>query len=292
MSWLFYAILGALLAGASPVLAKSGMQKVDSHLASALRGTFLFFGAWFMANVTGVWGHLGGLTYIHLLYLLFSGIVTGVAWIGLLRALQLGEVIKVVPIIEGSMVLNILADTFLFHETLTWNKIIIMFLLLSGAVLMVLKSPGRSKKSGTWQGYALTVAVLTAVIMVLERIGYAGVNFYLERVIRYGIALIVVWTTTFATKGYNSLRSLSFVNGMYLCLSGVVMGGAWYCFYKAYMLETSAVVELVEYFDLAAAVFLGCIFMRERMTVRAIIGVILMMLGFVLLLAKLPVIPL
>ena len=126
MNWLLYAMLGALLAGASPVFAKSGMHKSNSHLAAALRGTFLFFGAWFMVNLTGTGIALTNLGQNTFLYLLFSGIATGMVWICLLRALQLGEVIKVVPVVEGSIALNILVGIFFFHEAVTWNKIIIL----------------------------------------------------------------------------------------------------------------------------------------------------------------------
>ena len=70
------------------------------------------------------------------------------------------------------------------------------------------------------------------------------------------------------------------------------MGAAWYCFHQAYVLGPNATVEFIEYFDLVAAVMLGCVFMRERLTVRAIFGMIFMMLGFWLLGADLPIIPL
>ena len=95
MNWLLYAILGAVLAGTSPVLAKSGMRKSNSHLAAALRGTCLFIGAWMMVGQTGAKVNLAGIGSTTFLYLIFSGIATGLVWICLLRALQLGQVVKV-----------------------------------------------------------------------------------------------------------------------------------------------------------------------------------------------------
>ena len=292
MNWLLYAILGAVLAGASPVFAKSGMHKSNSHLAAALRGTFLFLGAWFMVNLTGSGMNISAIGSNTFLYLVFSGIATGLVWVCLLRALQLGEVVKVVPIVEGSIILDLLVGIFLFHDGVNWNKIIILIVLIAGTLMMGLKGSGRGGKTGAWLGYALGAMALTTVTVVLDRIGISGVNSYYERLIRYGIALILVWLVTFATKGYRGLRSMSFLDGIYLCLSGATMGGAWYCFYKAYVLGTNATVEMVERFDLVAAVVLGCVFMREKLTVRAIFGMIFMMLGFWLLLADLPIIPL
>ena len=292
MNWLLYAILGAVLAGASPVFAKSGMHKSNSHLAAALRGTLLFVCALFMVNQTGTGMNLSAIGSTTFMYLIFSGIATGLVWICFVRALQLGEVIKVVPIIEGSIALNLLVGIFVFHDGVSWNKIIIIGILLAGTLMMGLKGSGRGGKSGAWLGYALGAMVLTTITVVLDRIGIAGINNTYERMIRYAIAAILVWLVVFATRGYKGLRSMSFLDGLYLCLSGIVMGGAWYCFYKAYVLGPNATVEFVECFDLVAAVFLGCVFMRERLTVRAIFGMIFMMLGFWLMLADLPIIPL
>lgn len=291
MNWLLYALLGALLAGASPVFAKSGMRKSNSHLAAALRGTFLFIGAWFMVKMTGSGISLSSLGQNTFLYLLFSGLATGMVWICLLRALQSGEVIKAMPVVESSVALNILVGILLFHDVLTWNKIIIIVLLVAGMVMMAFKGTGKGGKTGSWLGYAVAALALTTVTMVLEHIGYAGINGYFERFFRYGVALVVVWLATFATKGYKGLRSMSFLDGVYVCLSGVTMALSWYCFYKAYALGTNATVDVVACFDLVAMVCLSCVFLRERMTVRSIFGMIFMMLGFWFIYADLPVIP-
>ena len=292
MNWLLYAILGAVLAGASPVLAKSGMRKSNSHLAAALRGTCLFIGALFMVNQTGTEFHFSGIGSKTFVYLIFLGIATGMVWICFLRALQLGEVIKVVPLVEASIILNILAEIFLFHEGVNWNKIIILIILIIGTLMMVLKASKRGGKSGSWLLYGIGAMVFTSITVVLNRIGISEMNSYPERMLRYGIALVLVWLVVFATRGYKGLRALSFLDGLYLCLSGFAMAGAWYCFYKGYVLGTNATVEFVERFDLVAAVVLGCVFARERLSVRAIFGMIFMMLGFWLLLADLPIIPL
>ncbi len=292
MNWLLYAILGAVLAGASPVFAKSGMHKSNSHLAAALRGTFLFLSALFMVNLTGTGMQLSQIGQRTFLYLLFSGVATGLVWICLLRALQLGEVIKVVPIVEGSIILDMLVGIFFFYDSITWNKIIILILLIAGVIMMSLRNSGRASRTGAWMGYAVGAMVFTTATVVIERIGITGVNSYYERLVRYGIALIIVWTATFATKGYKGLRSMSFLDGVYLCMSGASMGGAWYCFHLAYAMGVNSSVEMVERFDLVAAVVLGCVFMRERLSVRAIFGMIFMMLGFWVLLADLPIIPL
>lgn len=291
MNWLLYAILGVVLFGTSPVFAKSGMRKSNVHLAAALRGTLLFVGAWMMVNVTDSHVALSSLGQKTFIYLILSGIVTGGVWTCLLRALQLGEVIKVVPVVEGSLILDLLIGMIVFKDAVTWNKIIVLILLIAGVIMMAWRGYGRSGRNGSWMGYAFAAMALTSVTVFLDRVGISGVNDYSERLIRYGVALIVVWVLTFATGGYRGLRAMSFLDGVYLCLSGVAMGFSWFCFYKAFVLGPNHTVEMVEPFGLLAAVTLGCVFMRERTSVRSIFGMIFMISGMLLLLANIPVIP-
>ena len=130
MSWLLYAILGVALAGVSPVFAKSGMRKSNTYLAAAIRGTILLIGAWVMVKATGQNMSLSGLGQTTFIYLIFSGIATGLAWICLLNALRTGEVIRVVPVIEASIILDMLIGIIFFKDALSWNKIIILVILL------------------------------------------------------------------------------------------------------------------------------------------------------------------
>lgn len=291
MNWLLYAVLGVALAGASPVFAKSGMRKSNANLAAALRGTILFVAAWIMASITQSVVPLYKIGQTSFVYLIFSGLAIGVVWVCLLRALQLGDVIKVVPIIEGSVALDLLIGMIVFHDAVTWNKIVFIILLVAGMVMMSVRNSGRGGRRGNWIGYALAAMIFTSVVVVLDRIGIVGVNSYGERLIQYAVAMIVVWILTFATGGYKGLRSMSFLDGVYICLSGLCAGGAWYCFFYAYLLGKNSTVQMIEPFDLVAAVMLGCVFLRERTTLRFVFGMLFMMLGFILMLLDIPVIP-
>ena len=165
MSWLLYAIIGVVLAGASPVLAKSGLRKSNGNLAAAIRGTVLFIGAWVLVRMTGQNQSLAGLGQTTLLYLLFSGIVTGLVWICLIHALKTGEVIRVVPVIEASIVLDLLVGLIFFKDTLTWNKIIISVIFIVGLIMIVTRTKGKGKKRA-WLLYALAALALTSVTVV------------------------------------------------------------------------------------------------------------------------------
>ena len=291
MNWLIYAVLGVVLAGIAPVFAKSGMRKSNANLAAALRGTVLFFAAWFVAGVTKSEVALASLSQTTWIYLLASGVVTGVMWICLLRAFSLGDVIKIVPILEGSIVIDLLVGMLFFGDTITWNKIVFIVILTVGMIMMAIRNPGRGSRRGNWIGYAVAAMVLTSATVAISRIGIAGVNSYGERMITYGVAMVVVWVITIATRGYKGLRAMSFLDGLYLCLSGLCVGGAWSCLFYGYLLGKNSTVEIIEQFDLVAAVMVGCVFLRERTTLRSVFGMILMMLGLILMLLDLPVIP-
>lgn len=288
MSWLLYGIIGVVLAGASPVLAKGGLRKSNGNLAAAMRGTILFIGAWMMVRFTGQSQNLAGLGQTTLLYLLFSGIVTGLVWICLINALKTGDVIRVVPVIEASIILDLLVGLIFFKDTLTWNKIIILVIFIAGLIMILIRTKGKGRKRA-WLLYAFAAMALTSTTVVFDRIGISGVGNDYGRFVRYGVALILVWIVTLATGGYKGLRAISFLDGLYLCLSGFVMAGAWYFLHMAYAYGPNASVAMIECFDMVAAVVLGCVFMRERLSLRAIFGLIFMMAGFLLLLMNLPV---
>uniref|UniRef100_UPI00405676B6 EamA family transporter n=1 Tax=Agathobacter sp. TaxID=2021311 RepID=UPI00405676B6 len=291
MNWLIYAVLGVVLTGISPVFAKSGMRKSGSYLAAAIYGTILFIAANFMVNLTGTRQALSGIGWMPFVYLLISGLTVGAIWICLLWALRLGEVIRVIPVLEASLIADLLIGIFIFHDALNWNKILILLLVTAGVVMMAMRTGGRNAKRA-WLGYALGAMALTSLTLVFDRIGIYGINDYFGRFLSFGIALVAVWGAALATGGYRALRSMSFLDGIYICLSGASQGGAWYCFYNACLLGTDAGVEMVKQFDLAAAVVLGCVFMRERLSVRAILGMVFMLAGCLLLHMDLPIIPL
>ena len=288
MNWLIYAIIGVVLAGASPVLAKSGLRKSNGNLAAALRGTVLLLGAWMIVQFTGQYQSLAGIGATTLIYLIFSGIATGLVWIFFIKALKTGDVVRVIPVIEASIILDILVGLIFFKEVLTWNSIIILAMFVIGLLMVLIRTKGKGKKRA-WLWPALIAMALTTVTGTLGRIGISGVTSDFERLIRYSIALILVWTVTLVTGGYKGLRSISFLDGLYLCLSGAAMAGAWYCLHVAYATGNDVAVAIIERFDMVAAVVLGCVFMRERLSVRAIFGLIFMMAGFLLLLMNLPV---
>jgi len=136
--WLIYALLSAVFAALTSILAKIGIDGVNSHLATAIRTTVVMALAWGMVFLTNAQSGMAAIGKKSWLFLFLSGLATGVSWLCYYKALQLGEVSKVVPIDKLSVVITLILAFVLLHETMTWKSVLGMLLLTAGTCVMVL----------------------------------------------------------------------------------------------------------------------------------------------------------
>ena len=136
--WFIFALLSAVFAALTSVLAKVGIEGVNSNLATALRTLVVLAMAWMMVFVTNAQGGIGAISRKSWLFLILSGLATGASWLCYYRALQIGEASKVVPIDKLSIVITlVLAWTFL-HEQVNAKSIFGCLLIVAGTLVMVL----------------------------------------------------------------------------------------------------------------------------------------------------------
>ena len=151
--WIFYAIGSSFFAGITAILAKCGIKKTDSDVATAIRTVVVLLFSWLMVLITGTWG---GMTQIHgrtLLFLVLSGLATGASWLCYFHALQKGDINKVVPIDKSSTVLSILLALIFLCEGITGAKIVSVLLIGIGTMMMITKKDietDSGEKSGGW----------------------------------------------------------------------------------------------------------------------------------------------
>ena len=136
--WLIFAILSAVFAAATSILAKIGIEGVDSNLATAIRTMVVLLMAWGMVFLTHSQGGISSITPKSWLFLILSGFATGASLLCSFYALKIGEVNKVVPIDKCSLVLTILFAVIFLGEAFTWKTLVGSILLLSGTLVMVL----------------------------------------------------------------------------------------------------------------------------------------------------------
>ena len=136
--WLVFALLSAVFAALTSILAKVGIEGVNSNLATALRTLVVLAMAWMMVFVTNAQGGIGAISRKSWLFLILSGLATGASWLCYYKALQIGEASKVVPIDKLSIVFTlVLAWTFL-HEQVNAKSIFGCLLIVAGTLVMVL----------------------------------------------------------------------------------------------------------------------------------------------------------
>lgn len=135
--WLLLAFLSALFAALTSVLAKVGIEGVDSHLATAVRTVVVVAMAWMMVFLTHAQSGLAEISRKSWLFLILSGLATGASWLCYYKALQLGEVSKVVPVDKLSVVITVVLAFIFLHEEVTWKSLLGCVLIALGTLFMV-----------------------------------------------------------------------------------------------------------------------------------------------------------
>ena len=136
--WLIFAILSAVFAALTSILAKVGIEGVDSTLATALRTVVVVAMSWIMVFITNAQGGITEISRKSWIFLILSGIATGASWLCYYKALQTGDVSKVVPIDKMSVVLTLILSFVFLHEDFNVKSIIGCVLIAAGTLVMVL----------------------------------------------------------------------------------------------------------------------------------------------------------
>ena len=136
--WILFAFGSALFAGLTSVLAKCGIKKTDSDAATAIRTIVVLIFSWLMVWIVGSAPTITGLSAKTWIFLILSGIATGASWLCYFRALQLGDVNKVVPIDKFSVVISIVLAFVILHEKVTWTTVLGGALITAGTFVLIL----------------------------------------------------------------------------------------------------------------------------------------------------------
>lgn len=284
MLWIFAAILSALFAGLTSILAKCGIRKTDSDLATALRTAVVLVFSWVMVLIVGSVGTITELDGKPLLFLILSGLATGASWICYFKALSQGDVNKVVPIDKSSTVLTVLLAIVCFGETSHLAvKLVATALLAVGILLMVEKKPSESKEVGQrWMLYAVLSAVFAALTSILAKLGMVGVESNLGTAIRTGVVLLMAWVIVLAKGKQKGLRHIERKELLFVLLSGVATGASWLCYYYAIQNGDVSVVVPIDKLSIVVTVAFSYIVFKEKLSKKAFAGLCLMVAGTLL----------
>ncbi|MBE6778408.1 MAG: EamA family transporter [Ruminococcaceae bacterium] len=284
MLWIGAAVLSAVFAGLTSILAKCGIRKTDSDVATALRTVVVLVFAWVMVFVVGSQSTIAAIPPVALVFLVLSGLATGASWICYFKALAIGDVNKVVPIDKLSTVLTVLLAIVCFGETRHLAfKLVAVALLAGGILLMVEKKRVAHGASGRgWRLYAVLSAVFAALTSILAKVGIAGVESNLGTAIRTVVVLMLAWGVVFARGKQVQLLQLDGRELVFIGLSGLATGASWLCYYYAIQTGVVSVVVPIDKLSILVTVAFSYVVFKEKLTVKALLGLGLMVAGTLL----------
>lgn len=282
--WLLYAAGSAFFAGVTSILAKCGIRKTDSTVATAVRTAVVLVFAWIMVLVTGSIGQLRkirGSTYV---FLILSGAATGASWLCYFKALQVGDINKVVPIDKSSTVLTILLALIFLHEGISFPKALAVAVIAAGILLMIERKDVEETKQeakGSWLLYAAGSAFFASLTAILGKIGIQGVESNLGTGIRTCVVLLMAWGMVFVTGKQKEVRQIGRKELVFICCSGIATGASWLCYYRALQEGPASIVAPVDRLSVLVTVAFSYLVFGERLGRKQAGGLFLLTAGTV-----------
>lgn len=286
--WILYAFGSALFAGATSILAKIGIEYVDSHVATALRTIVVLIFSWLMVFIVGSQNQLVDISIKSYIFLILSGMATGASWLCYFKALQLGDVNKVVPIDKSSTILTMVLAFIFLNEDITVPMVIGMIAIGLGTYLMIQKKEEDQKevKNKAWLIYAVLSAVCASLTSILAKIGIENVESNLGTAIRTIVVLMMAWLIVFLQKKHGQVKKISKKSLLFIGLSGIATGASWLCYYKALHDGLASIVVPIDKLSILVTVAFAYIFLKEKLSKKSAAGLILITVGTLSLLIK------
>lgn len=284
--WIVYAAGSSFFAGITSILAKCGIKKTDSNVATAIRTVVVLVFSWLLVFLTDAWAGIGEISGRTMLFLVLSGLATGASWLCYFRALQTGDINKVVPIDKSSTVLTILLAFIFLHEGVTPAKLAAVFLIGAGTMLMISRKEteaGGSRSRGSWIIFAFLSAVFASLTAILGKIGITDVDSNLGTAIRTTVVLVMAWIMVFVTGKQHEIKKIEKRELFFIVLSGLATGASWLCYYRALQDGAASVVVPIDKLSILVTMAFSWIVFHEKLSRKAGVGVVLITLGTVML---------
>lgn len=279
--WIVFAFGSALFAGLTAILAKCGIKKTDSTVATAVRTIVVLIFSWVMVFIVGSQSEIGNISARSWIFLVLSGLATGASWLCYFRALQLGDINKVVPIDKSSVILTILLAFIILREPITVPKAVGVVLVGAGTFLMIEKKDVTENKSSkkSWILYAVGSAVFASLTSILGKIGITDVESNLGTAIRTVVVLVMAWVMVLVTGKAGAVKTIPKKELLFIGLSGLATGGSWLCYYKALRDGEASVVVPIDKLSIVVTVIFSYIVFKEKLSKKALVGLLLIVAG-------------
>ena len=279
--WIIYAFASAFFAGLMSILAKIGIKDADSNLVTAIRTAIVVVFAWLMVFIVGSETSILSIDPKSLVFLILSGLATGCSWLCYFRALQIGEVTKVVTVDKSSTILTILLSFLLLGEGLTLPKMAAVALIGAGTYLMIesKETAPSAEKGHRWLPYAILSAVFASLTAILGKVGIAGVESNLGTAIRAVVVLVMAWMIVFIQGKHRGIKQIGKRNWIFITLSSLATGFSWLCFYRALQEGPASVVVPIDKLSILVSIAFGYFALHEKLSMKALFGLVMIVAG-------------
>lgn len=283
--WIFYAVFSSFFAGITAILAKCGIKKTDSDVATAIRTIVVLLFSWLMVLLTGSGEGITQISGRTMLFLILSGLATGASWLCYFHSLQIGDVNKVVPIDKSSTILTILLALIFLGEGLNMGKVAAVVSIGTGTMLMITKRESEKKQEHKkeWLIYAILSAVFASLTAILGKIGIEGIDSNLGTAIRTTVVLLMAWMMVGVTGKYHKIQEIEKKELIFILLSGLATGASWLCYYRALQNGPASVVVPIDKLSILVTVFFSWVVFHEKLSKKSALGLVCIVTGTLLL---------
>lgn len=275
--WLIYALISSFFAGITSIFAKCGINKTDSTVATALRTIVVCIFSWLLVT---------NITYIEtktLVFLILSGLSTGASWLCYFKALQLGDINKVVPIDKSSIVLTIVLASMFLNEGISLIKLLSIILIGLGTLLMIDKkdnsNPSNNKE---WLIYACLSALFASLTSIFGKVGITNIDSNYGSAIRTTVVLIMSWVMVLIS-GKSSKLKVDKKEIIFIVLSGFATGISWLAYYKALQVGPLSIIAPIDKLSILVTIIFSYFVFKEKLSFKALVGLLLIIIGTLLL---------
>ena len=273
--WLVFAFGSALFAGLTSILAKCGIKKTDSDVATGIRTIIVLLFSWLMVFIVGSQNQISAIDGKTLLFLILSGLATGASWLCYFKALQIGDINKVVPIDKSSTIITIILAAIILGESITLVKGVAIVLIAVGTFLMIEKKKStNSENKSSWLLFSFGSALFAALTAILGKIGISGVESNLGTAIRTFVVLIMSWIMVLVTGKKDKVKEVPKNELIFICLSGIATGASWLCYYRALQDGLASVVVPVDKLSILVTILFSYIVFHEKLSIKSAIGLV------------------
>ena len=285
--WVIFAFLSAFFAGITSILAKCGIRKTDSNVATFIRTIIVLLFSLLMVMIVGSFPTLKNLSAKTILFLVLSGLSTGASWLCYFRALQKGNINKVVPIDKSSTVLTIILATIFLGESITLYKTLGIIAIGLGTLMMIEKKDTENKtEEKGWLFYAILSAVFASLTSILGKVGIEGVESNLGTAIRTVVVIVMSFVMVSVTGKVKDIKRIDKKELAFILLSGLSTGASWLFYYRALQDGEASIVVPIDKLSILVTIVFSYFVFKEKLGKKAFIGLVLIVAGTLVLLIK------